>query len=233
MTGSALRKWVTLVGSAAIASLLTLPAHADGTAPGATANETEIVAYERPSTRSFYGWQILATGEAGGILAAASLALPESPMKSAPSAVGALAGMPFYALGGPATHWTHGAFEKGIISLGANVVTPIVTGFIGQAVGSCGQDSPQNCDTQHFLDGFAIALITIPIADAFILGWEDVPVDDFSPPTVSPGTKASASRAVARTGPMERRPTAPPFAVIPAWSLGPRGEVAFSLTGRF
>jgi hypothetical protein len=193
--------------------------------------ETEIVARERPSTRSFYGWQILVTGEAGGIVAAAALVLPESPMKEVPSAVGVLIGTPFYALGGPATHWTHGAFEKGLISLGANFAAPIVSGLIGQAV-ACGQESAaDNCGTRGFLTGFGLAMITVPLADALLLGWEDIPDDD-SPPPSSVLAANKTSETPVRSLDL-RRPPVTQFSMAPAWSIGPRGELALGVSGRF
>jgi hypothetical protein len=231
MTRAALLKWVTLVGSGVVVSLVALPARADGTSTSATPMETELVARERPSTRSFYGWQILALGEAGGVVAAAALVLPESPMKSVPSAVGVLMGMPIYVIGGPAMHWSHGAFEKGLISLGANIVSPIVGGFIGQAVACGGENAAVDCGSRGFFTGFAIALVTVPIADALLLGWEDIPEDDPLPPSpVLPGKKAA--EAPARSFEPRRR-RVPQFAVAPAWSLGPRGELAFGVSGRF
>ena len=226
MTWAALRKWFTLLGSGMAMSLVALPVHADGAAP-----DGEIVARERPSTRSFYGWQILATGEAGGIVAAAALLLPDSPLKQVPSIVGFLAGMPFYALGGPATHWTHGNFEKGLISFGANVVGAVGGALIGGGLG-CGQSDDVDCGSDGAFKGFSVALVTIPIADALILGWEDIPEDDSLPSPVSPGTKASARRAFA-DGPSFRRELAPQFSMTPAWSLGPRGELSFGVSGRF
>jgi len=228
MTWAALRKGFTLLGLGMAVSLMARPVHADGAVP-----EGEIVARERPTTRSFYGWQILATGEAGGIVAAAALVLPDTPLKQAPSIVGFLVGMPFYALGGPATHWTHGSFEKGLISFGANVVGAIAGGLIGGALG-CGQSDAPNCGTNGFYTGFSVALVTVPIADALILGWEDIPEDDPLPSPVSPGSKASAGRSFAEErAPARKLAHSPQFSMTPAWSLGPRGELAFGVSGRF
>jgi hypothetical protein len=228
MTWAALRKWFTLLGSGTAVSLTALPVHADGAVP----EEAEIVARERPSTRSFYGWQILATGEAGGVLAAMSTILPDSPMKSIPSAVGFLVGMPFYALGGPATHWTHGNFQKGLISFGANVVGVLAGGLIGQGV-ACGQSDSQTCGADGFFAGFSIALVTVPLGDALILGWEDIPDDDPLPTTVTPGRKGSAERPFSDAQTLGRQPAPAQFSMIPGWSLGPRGELAFGVSGRF
>jgi hypothetical protein len=228
MTWAALRKWFTPLAVGIVVSLLALPAHADD---AVRSGETEIVARERPSTRSFYGWQILATGEAGGVVAAAALLLPDKPLKEFPSIFGFLAGMPFYAIGGPATHWTHGHFEKGLISFGANVIAAVGGGLIGGGLG-CGQSDGPTCGTDGFFKGFSVALVTVPIADALILGWEDIPEDDPLPAPVVPGTKTSARRAFA-DGPSFRRERGPQFSMIPAWSLGPRGELSFGVSGRF
>jgi hypothetical protein len=187
----------------------------------------EMVSRERPATRSFYGWQILATGEVGGILAAAAAVLPDSPLKTLPSTMGFLVGMPLYALGGPATHWTHGDFEKGLISLGGNFALPVVSGFVGQAVGCARSEAPDDCGTSGFLTGFAIALVTAPLVDALVLGWEDIPDDDPAVPGDAPaGSGAAASFR-------QERKRAAHFKVTPAWSFGSKGELAFGIMGRF
>jgi hypothetical protein len=142
--------------------------------------------------------------------------------------------MPFYALGGPATHWTHGNFEKGLISFGANFVGALVGGLVGQGV-VCGQSDVQQCSRDGFFAGLSVAVVTVPIADALILGWEDIPEDDPLPTTITPGTKASAGRPLA-DGPSFRRhqpAPIPQFSMTPGWSLGPRGEFAFGVSGRF
>jgi hypothetical protein len=189
---------------------------------------TEIVARERPSTRSFYGWQILATGEAGGVVAAAATVLTDSPLKTLPSTVGFLVGMPFYVLGGPTTHWTHGDFNKGLVSLGGNFALPIVGGFVGQTVRCGPSDAPEDCGARGFFTGFAIALVTVPLVDAFVLGWEDIPDDD---PVVSVGAPLADGAAPASRAWRGRR--AAHFTMTPAWSFGPRGELAFGVAGRF
>ena len=97
-------------------------------------------------------------------------------------------GMPFYALGGPATHWTHGDFQKGLISLGGNFALPVLGGFIGQGVGCAPSDAAVDCGNRGFLTGFGIALVTVPIIDALVLGWEDIPDDD---PLVSSDPRAA------------------------------------------
>ena len=210
-----------LMASVAAFSVCASTAHAAG--PPAQ-GMGEMVARERPATRSFYGWQILATGEVGGVLAAAATVLPESPLKTLPSTMGFLVGMPLYALGGPATHWTHGDFEKGLISLGGNFVLPVVSGFVGQAVGCAGSEPADDCGTRGFLTGFAIALVTAPLVDALVLGWEDIPDDD---PAV-PGAAASAAASN-----RSRAKRAAQFAMAPAWNFGPKGELAFGISGRF
>jgi hypothetical protein len=144
-----------------------------GSAAGAADGPVTIA----PRTaRSFYGWQILATGEAGGALAAASLALPDQPLNGFLPTAGFLLGMPFYALGGPVAHWSHGDFSKGLVSLGGNVVFPVAAGLIGRAA-ACGDVPREDCRSRGFVDGVALGLLLAPIVDAAILGWEDVPID--------------------------------------------------------
>jgi hypothetical protein len=189
---------------------------------------TEMVARERPATSSFYGWQILATGEAGGIVAAAATLLPDSPMNTLPSTMGFLIGMPFYVLGGPATHWTHGEFHKGLISLGGNFALPVLGGLVGQSVRCAPSDAASDCGTRGFFTGFAIALVTVPLVDAFVLGWESILDDD-----PAPSTDGRAAHDATRSRRRARETRAADFRMTPAWSLGPKGELAFGLTGRF
>jgi hypothetical protein len=223
--GMSRRTWAAyLAAGAAFATCATSAGAADPPAQ----RPDEIVARERPTTRSFYGWQILATGEAGGALAAAATILPDSPLKTFPSTLGFLVGMPLYALGGPATHWTHGSFEKGLISLAGNFALPVVSGLIGQSVRCSPDDAAADCGSRGFFTGFAIALVTVPIVDALVLGWEDLPDDD--PPSVLGTATSQGAVASARRG-RQRRVAA--VTVAPAWNVGPRGELAFGVAGRF
>jgi hypothetical protein len=221
----ALRVWAApLLTGAAFAVCST----SAGAADPPEQSPAEIVARERPSTRSFYGWQILATGEAGGVLAAAAMVLPDSPLKTLPSTFAFVIGMPFYALGGPATHWTHGSFNKGLISLGGNIVAPLAGGLIGQSVHCAPGDADINCGTRGFVVGFGIALVTVPLIDALLFGWEDIPDDEATSVVVtstSPGETSEARR------PPRRRVAS--FTMAPAWNVGPRGELSFGVTGRF
>jgi hypothetical protein len=221
----ALRIWgARLATSAALAICTTSARAADPPAQG----PAEIVARERPSTRSFYGWQILATGGAGGVLAAAAMVLPESPLKTLPSTFGFVVGMPFYALGGPATHWTHGAFHKGLISLAGNIVAPVAGGFIGQSVHCAPAEADINCGTRGFVMGFGIALVAVPLIDALLLGWEDIPDDDAAAVV---GKRMSGGETAEARHPPRRRVAS--FTMAPAWNLGPRAELSFGIAGRF
>jgi hypothetical protein len=220
----ALRQWTTIVAAGAAISVRATEAHAAG-----PPNEgpTEIVAKERPTTRYFYGWQILATGEAGGVVAAAATVLADSPLKTLPSTLGFLVGMPFYVLGGPATHWTHGDFDKGLISLGGNFTLPVIGGFIGQAVSCSARGAPDDCGATGFFAGFAVALVTAPVVDALVLGWEDIPDDAPAPVPVAPSASA------ARTAPRLSSKRAARFSMTPTWNVGPKRELLFGVAGRF
>jgi len=217
------------LGAAVLTAGVALGATPARAADAATDRPAEIMARERPATRSFYGWQILATGEAGGVVAAAAALLPDSPLKTLPSTMGFLVGMPFYVLGGPATHWTHGDFHKGLISLSGNFALPVLSGFIGQAV-RCGPgDAADDCGARGFFIGFGLALVTVPLVDAFVLGWEDIPDDDPEPSAEGRAAHDAALHARRRS----RAARAARLSVSPAWNLGPKGELAFGLTGRF
>ena len=206
---------------ATMAAIVAMPLRADAAGPvnEAATTSTEVVARERPTTRSFYGWQILVTGGAGGVLAAASFALPDSPLKTLPSAFGFVIGAPLFVLGGPATHWTHGAFEKGVISVGANLALPVVSGLVGQSIRCSPSDAADNCGTRGFVTGFAIALVTVPIVDALVLGWENIPDED------------SGMTGVARSRSASKPPSR--FTMTPTWRLGPKGAFEVGVVGRF
>ncbi|MET0594303.1 MAG: hypothetical protein ABW133_16495 [Polyangiaceae bacterium] len=222
MTGRAWGRWVA-VGAvfAALSGVVSPALAAEPVAPP----PTEIFARERPTTRSFYGWQILASGGVGGAVAAASVAFTESPLKSFPSAFGFIVGMPVYAIGGPATHWSHGDFSKGLISLSGNFALPLAGGLIGQSVHCGSPDDASNCATRGFFGGFAIALLTAPLLDAVILGWENIPDDDpEGPPVPKPEAGGAPARRAAR---------ASHFTMAPAWNVGPRGEIGIGVSGRF
>jgi hypothetical protein len=130
--------------------------------------ETQIV--RAPTEKSFYGWQILVAGGLGGVLAAASMALPERPMAGTPATAGFVVGLPFYVFGGPVVHWTHGNFSKGLMSFGANIVVPFAAG-----IAAMGTDRDDH--TRGFGRGAAVGMLVVPVLDALLLGWEEVPVE--------------------------------------------------------
>ncbi|HEX9295354.1 MAG TPA: hypothetical protein VF881_05950, partial [Polyangiaceae bacterium] len=168
---------------------------------------------ERPSTLSFYGWQILASGEVGGIVAAGAMVLPDRLLGSWPATAAFLIAMPTYALGGPIVHWTHGHFEKGLLSFGGNVVGPLIGGFTGEAI-RCNQDSaPADCAARGFRVGFAVALMVVPVVDALVLGWENRPLDDYT------------ARADARRG--------AEVSITPTFGVDAQRTVRFGFSGVF
>jgi hypothetical protein len=190
------------------------PARAEGGAvtPAGKGAPDEIVAKQRATTRTFYGWQILATGEVGSVLAAASVLLPERPLGSFVSSLGFVAGMPVYALGGPVVHWTHGNFTKGLISFGGNAAFLLAGGLAGQSIRCNHENQADGCGERGFFTGLAVTILVAPVLDAAILGWEDVPLDD-----------------VARRD----RPPRTGLALAPMWNIGPRGLVEIGVSGRF
>jgi hypothetical protein len=192
----------------------TLPADL---APG---EPSVLVPRERPTRRSFYGWEILAFGESGALLAAGSVLLPDKPLGSVPATIGFVVGMPVYALGGPVVHWQHGEFHKGLIAFGGNVAFPLIGGFVGRGV-RCGEsNAPIDCGSRGFLAGFAIGALIAPVVDAIALGWEDIPLED-----VVTGGDIEHRR---------RRPTpSTAFSISPTWSIGPRGSVELGVVGSF
>lgn len=193
---------VAVVGGMLGACALTAAPSARGETP------VEIFPKERRTTKVFYGWEILLTGEVGGLLSAASILLPERPLSSAPATVGFLVGMPTFALGGPIVHWKHNDFPKGLISFGGNAVSAVGAGFAGQAI-RCGHSDENDCAVRGFFTGLAIAVMIAPLVDAAVLGWENVPAED----------------VFGRS--------APRLTFAPTWSLGPRGALELGLSGRF
>jgi hypothetical protein len=210
------RVWAGALGLVAFGFATLGSARAEG--QQAPAQPEVVVAKERATTKTFYGWQILATGEVGSAVAAASVLLPESPLGSFVSSVGFVAGMPVFALGGPIVHWTHGDFTKGMVSFGGNTVFALVGGLAGQTIRCKGnQVVESNCGERGFFTGMSVAILIAPVLDAAILGWESIPVDD-----AANAPRHFAWRS-ARTG-VELEPT---------WSLGPRGTFQLGVSGSF
>ena len=138
----------------------------------------ELVPRTRPTERKFYGWEILLTGEVAGLVTAAAVEVPVSRFTTPASTLFFLLGMPAYALSGPVSHWSHDDFTKGLVSFGANVVGVAVAGVIGGKL-SCGHaGAPDGCGATGFFHGLSVAVVTVPLLDAFILGWENVPISD-------------------------------------------------------
>ena len=131
------------------------------------ANVDEVVAKERPTTKSFYGWKILATGEVGAVLVSLSVLLPDKPLDSLASTGGFVIGMPAYMIGGPIVHWTHGDFGKGLISFGGNAAFALVGGVTGQSI-RCSNDGDPDCGMKGFLTGVAVGALVAPIVDAIV-----------------------------------------------------------------
>jgi hypothetical protein len=138
----------------------------------------ELFPKARPTTKSFYGWQILAGGEAGAMLAAAGVLLPDKPLDSWPATAAFLVGMPVFALSGPTAHWSHGDFSKGLISFGGNIAIPLIGGFTGRAIRCNETNAPDDCAQRGFYTGLVVSAMIVPVIDALVLGWEDVPVDE-------------------------------------------------------
>jgi hypothetical protein len=171
----------------------------------------------QPATRkSFYGWQILVSGGAGGLLGASAIFLPDRPLASLPATATFMVAMPVYVLGGPAVHWSHGDFTRGLVALGGNVLFPLVGGFVGQAVRCHPRDAPVDCGGLGFFTGFGIGLLTAPLVDAIALGWEDIPVEYIG---------ALGQRSAGRH-------STPRISIAPAWKFGP-GTIELGLSGRF
>jgi len=177
----------------------------------------ELVSTRPATRRSFYGWQILASGGAGGLLAAGAIFLPNRPLGSLPATATFMVAMPVYAIGGPAVHWTHGDFWRGLVSFGGNVALPLLGGFVGQAIRCRPSNAPNDCGGLGFFAGFGIGLLTAPLVDAIALGWEDIPVDYIG---------ALEHRSAGRHSIVSR------FSIAPAWSFG-HGSIELGLSGRF
>lgn len=197
-------------------ALLVLSGSAHGEEPTAKSPPTELQAKERRTVRSFYGWEILGTGEVGGALTALSVWLPEKPVSSPLSTAGFVIGTPVFALGGPLVHWSHGDFDKGLISVAMNIVLPVTFGFVGSQMLCHGDAPPDDCGFVGFFRGLGTATAVVPLIDAFALGWEHIPVDD----------------ELARS-PARRRLARESWSVAPVWSAAPRGGFTLGVGGTF
>src|SRR5215831_10481370 len=97
-------------------------------AQGPVAPPEVLFPKQRATTKTFYGWQILASGEVGSVVAVASVLVPESLFGSFYSSLGFVTGMPVYALGGSIVHWIYNDFTKGAVSFGGNAAFALVEG---------------------------------------------------------------------------------------------------------
>jgi hypothetical protein len=176
---------------------------------------TELVPKVRPTTTSFYGWEILATGTVGGVLAAAGTLLPDKPLGSAPATAAFVTGMPLFVLGGPSVHWSHGDFSKGLVSFGGNVALPLIGGLVGHSLRCKGDNAPDSCGVDGFLTGMAVTSVFVSILDALVLGWEHIPVDD------------SVSRGPIRSYRFSE------VSIVPRLIMADHGLVQLGLAGRF
>jgi hypothetical protein len=157
-----------VVSFAPTPGVLALDAGPGSASRKAVSEEREVV--RSPTEKTFYGWQILATGGLGGVLVASAIALPNRPIGGLLPTVGFIVGLPVYVFGGPVVHWTHGDFSKGLWSFGANIAIPLAAGI---AVMSATPDD----HTLGFARGAAVGALTVPVLDALVFGWEDVPAD--------------------------------------------------------
>jgi hypothetical protein len=198
------------VSAATVALLVTL---ATGGARAQTEpSPSEVIVPRRVVTeRWFYGWPILGAGEAGALLLSASIVLPDQLLGSTASTVGFIAGAPAFALTGPIVHWSHDDFAKGVISITANLTLPVISGFVGRAI-ACSGDAGERCAYHGFGAGFAVTALLLPIADALLLGWEDVPVDEVA-------QRHSSGRAA--------------LTLVPQLSLNPSGALQLGAAGTF
>lgn len=192
-----------------------LPARAAEPQPSRTQPRRDLVIEERPTTRNFYGWEILLTGGVGGVVVAASVFVPEKPVGDVLSTTGFILGMPAFGLGGPIIHWTHGNFSKGLVSLGGNATLSLASGLAGRSI-ACSKSDDADCTTRGLFRGLGVAAVVAPLLDAAILGWEDLPVDDYT-----------------RTIAVRRRREDGSFRWAPVWSVGPRGSFEIGVAGKF
>lgn len=180
----------------------------------------------RPATQSsFYGWQILVVGGASGLVTAASLVLPEKPFDSFLSVAGFVIGVPTYGLAGPIFHWSHGQFEKGLLSFGLNVASPLLGLAIGPQV-SCGANDSSDCADKGQVAGAAVGFLVAPVLDGLLLGWEEVPVDYIGRTPMQPASHRMAGRFQPRGLPAG-------FTLTPYMAVRPEGRTDLGVWGRF
>ena len=124
------------------------------------------------SQRYWYGWEVALVGETGGGLLSVALATHNVPsLLPWRSLLFFPVGIPTYVLGGPLVHWSNDNFDKGLISLGMNVTTPVVVGLIGGAVACSRSNADPSCRTNGFYDSVAVAVLIVPLIDAAFLAW--------------------------------------------------------------
>jgi hypothetical protein len=166
------------IGIVGFSTVLLPGAPALAAEPPKAAQPAELVPKVMPTTKSFYGWEILATGEVGAVLAAAGVLIPGKPLDSVPATAAFVVGAPLFVIGGPVAHWTHGDFTKGMISFSGNAVLPLIGGFVGHGIACSGSNPSDDCASRGFFTGMVVSAMVVPVIDAIALGWEDVPVSE-------------------------------------------------------
>jgi hypothetical protein len=176
--GRAMKTW-SAVAVSVVAIFLRVPEALGQSVVGGV----EVTEARRPPTqRSFYGWEIIGVGEIGALLTSASLVLPDRLLSTTPSTAAFIVGVPTFLLGAPIVHWSRDDFAKGIVSLSANAVLPVLGGVTGRTI-ACSGEHADNCAYRGFGAGLALTAIVLPVVDALVLGWEDVPLEE--PATVA------------------------------------------------
>jgi hypothetical protein len=135
--------------------------------------------------RTWYGWQILVSDAASAATFLAGAKIDSS------GVVGL--GVAGYLAGGPAIHFGHGSFARGMASLGFRVGAPIGGALIGGLIVAAFTNNSSTSNSAFVpawvvgaAFGFSIGVISAPILDATLLAYDQKHSPDTASRTPAP-----------------------------------------------
>ena len=135
-----------------------------------------------PETRQeWYGWQTLSADAASLLLAIGAIAGSQSSGEVG-SAMG-VTSLGMYAFGGPITHFVHGNPVRGVGSFVMRGGLPFIFGAVGMNLEDCPSDA-DFCGLGGAVLGGFVGILTAIAADAALLSYEEVPVEEGPLPNI-------------------------------------------------
>jgi hypothetical protein len=131
--------------------------------------------------QEWYGWQTLSADAASLLLAIGAIAGSQSSGEVA-SAMG-VTSLGMYAFGAPITHFAHGNPVRGVGSFVMRGGLPFIFGAVGMGLEDCPSDA-DFCGLGGAVLGGFVGILTAIAADAALLSYEEVPVEESPLPNI-------------------------------------------------